>query len=319
MVHNEVIMRQSLAALLLCTGSLMLAGCDFDEVADLGSSDRYKEDFNSTHKLNAGGRIALESFNGSVEVVGWDRDTVEVTGTKYARREEVMKDIKIDIVSDPGSLRIRVRRPVENNCNCGAKFSLHVPRKAVLDEIVTSNGSIRLESVAGDSRLRTSNGSVRVWSVDGNLVVQTSNGGVDLDKFSGSADLRTSNGRIKATGVKGSFSAVTSNSSVDAELGSIDGNHPVVARTSNGSVNLTLDSFKGNEIRATTSNGSVNLRLPAGIGADLRASTSNGSITSDLEVATKEFSKTHMAGRIGAGGGLIDITTSNGNVRLLKR
>ncbi len=312
-------MRHTIAVLCIAASSLTLAGCDSFDPTDWGSNDRYREDFSSTHKLNAGGRVTLESFNGSVEIVGWDRDSVEVSGTKHASREQVMKDIKIDITSDPGAIRIRARRPVERNCNCGAKFTLRVPRKVILDDIETSNGSVRVEQLTGDARLRTSNGSVRVWSVEGNVVAQTSNGSMEVDKFTGSADLHTSNGKIKATGVNGSFSAVTSNASVDAELSSIDPGKPVIARSSNGTITLTMTSWKNNEIRATTSNGSVNLRLPDSIGAEFRASTSNGHITTDFEVATKDFSKTHMAGRIGAGGGLIDVTTSNGNVRVLKR
>ena len=36
-----------------------------------GNSDRYKEDFSYDFKLAPGGRLEVESFNGSVEVVGW--------------------------------------------------------------------------------------------------------------------------------------------------------------------------------------------------------------------------------------------------------
>jgi len=312
-------MRQSLLAVCLCVGSLALTGCDFVDPSDWGSSDRFKEDISSTHKLNSGGRIVLESFNGGVEILGWDQDSVQVTGTKYASRESVMKDIKVDITSDPGALRIRVRKPMEHNCNCGAKFTLKVPRKVILEEIITSNGGIRLESISGDARVKTSNGSIRVWSVDGDLDARTSNASVELDKFSGAADIHTSNGRVKAAGVKGNFSAATSNASIDADVAELDSGRPMVLSTSNGSITLALDTWKNNEIRASTSNSSVNLRLPAAVQAELKASTSNGNITTDYEVTTSQFSKTRLNGRIGGGGALIDVSTTNGNIRLLKR
>lgn len=311
-------MRQLLLATTLCLGSLALTGCDFVDPSDWGSSDRYKEEFSSTHKLNSGGRIVLEGFNGSVEILGWDQDSAQVSGTKYASRESVMKDIKIDITSDPGSLRIRARRPMDNGCNCGTKFMLKVPRKVILEEITTSNGGVRVESISGNARLRTSNGSIRVWSVDGDLDAKTSNASVELEKFSGAADVHTSNGRVKASGVRGNFTASTSNASIDADVAEMDSGRPLVLQTSNGSISLTLSSWKNNEIRASTSNSSINMRLPAETQAEIKASTSNGNISSDFEVTTNQFSKTRMSGRIGRGGALIDASTTNGNIRLLK-
>ncbi len=312
-------MRQSLLAAFLFAGSLALTGCDFVDPTDWGNSDRYKEDFSSTHKLASGGRITLEGFNGSVEVVGWDKDEVVVSGTKQAAREDVMKAIDIDITSDAGALRIRARRPTDVNCNCGVKFALKVPKKVILEEIATSNGSMRLESVTGNANLRSSNGSIRIWGVDGDVTATTSNASIDVDKFKGAADLKTSNGRIKAGGIEGSFSATTSNASIDADADAITTGKPVTLRTSNGSINFALTRWQNNEVRAATSNSSINLRLPAGVQAEVKASTSNGSINTDFEVSSSQFSKNRLNGRIGGGGALLDLSTSNGNIRLLKQ
>jgi DUF4097 and DUF4098 domain-containing protein YvlB len=318
-MYDEEIMRQTLLTGFLLIGSFAFTGCDFIDPAEWGNSDRYKEDFSSTHKLAAGGRVVLEGFNGGVEILGWEKDEVEVAGTKQAAREETVKAIKIDVTADAGAVRIRARRPDEMNCNCGVRFTLKVPKKVILEEIQTSNGSIRLESVSGNARLRTSNGSIRIWGVDGELNAQTSNGSVDLEKFTGAADVKTSNGRIKAGGVEGSFEARTSNGSIEADVTAVDTGKPVVLATSNGSINLTLEKWQNNEVRATTSNSSINLRLPAGAQAELRAATSHGNVSSEFEVTTTQSSKSRLNGRIGGGGALLDLNTSNGNIRLLKR
>lgn len=312
-------MRHFLLTGSLLLASLTLAGCDFVDPSEWGNSDRYKEDFSSTHKLASGGRVVLEGFNGSVEVMGWDKDEVEVSGTKSASREEVLKAIHVDVTADPGMVRIRARRPDERNCNCGVRFTLKVPKKVILEDISTSSGSLRLESIKGSARMRSSNGSVHVWGVDGDIDIQTSNGSMDVDKFMGSADLKTSNGRIKASGVEGAFSARTSNGSIDVDIDALDTGKPVVLSSSNGSINLALAKWQNNEVRASTSNSSVNLRLPAGVAADVKAVTSNGNITSDFELTASQRSKTRLSGRIGGGGALLDLSTSNGNIRLLKR
>lgn len=308
----------------LLTGSLLLAsltltGCDFIDPTEWGNSDRFKEEFSSTHKLASGGRIVLEGFNGAVEIAGWEKDEVEVAGTKNAARIDVLNAMKVDVTADPGMVRIRARRPTELNCNCGVRFTLKVPKKVILEDIGTSNGSLRLESVKGSARLHTSNASVHIWNVEGDVIIQSSNGSVEVDKFQGSADLKTSNARIKATGVEGVLSARTSNASIDVEADAVDTGKPIVLHSSNGSISLALARWQNNEIRADTSNASINLRLPTGVAAELKAVTSNGNISTDYEITTTQMSKTRVSGRIGGGGALVDLSTSNGNIRLMKR
>lgn len=298
--------------------TLLLAGCEFDP-GDWGPSDRYKEEFRSTHKLPAGGAIALEGFNGSVEIVGSDGAGVEVSGTKYARDEDRMRGIRIDVDESGGTLRVRAIRPVENNCNCGVKFSLRVPRQVKLEEIVTSNGSMRVEGIEGPVRLKTSNGSIKVFRVSGDVNAKTSNASVDLIDTKGAAVLVTTNGRIKADGVRGSFDAQTSNASVDATIAELEPGRPVRVSSSNGSLNLQFDKWNSNSLRATTSNASINLRMPPGVNAELRASTSNGNVTSDYELAASQSSKTRLSGRLGSGGPLLDLSTTNGNVRIVRQ
>ena len=131
--------------------------------------------------------------------------------------------------------------------------------------------------------------------------------------------LHTSNGHIKATGIHGALEARTNNSSIDVTVEEATGDRPLVLESSNGSITLNLVSWKGNEIRATTSNASVNVNLPSHLDARLRASTSNGHVNTDFEVNATRTSKTSLEGQIGQGGALIDLHSSNGNIRIQKR
>lgn len=305
--------------MVIVAGSLALAGCDWVDPSEWGDSQRYKQPFTTSAKLASGGRLIVEGFNGSIEIVGWDREEVSVDATKYASREDVMKAIQVEVASDPGMVRIRARRPLERNCNCGVSFKLRAPRKVAVEDAVTSNGSVGLESVEGSARLTTSNGAIRIWDVAGSLTARTSNGSVELDKYRGEAQLKTSNGRIKAAGVRGSVNAETSNGSVDIDVLETGPGQPIMARSSNGSITLSLGKWANNEVHAVTSNSSINLRLPPETQAELKAVTSNGHITTDYEITTREMSKTRLAGRLGGGGALIDLATSNGSIRLMRR
>jgi DUF4097 and DUF4098 domain-containing protein YvlB len=178
---------------------------------------------------------------------------------------------------------------------------------------------MRVEGTEGAARLRTSNGSIKVWRVKGDVTAKTSNASIEMLDTLGAAILETSNGRIKADGVRGAFEAQTSNSSVDATIAEIEAGRGVRVSSSNGSLNLQFAKWNSNALRASTSNSSINLRLPGAVNAELRASTSNGNVSTDYEITTSQFSKTKLSGRMGSGGPLIDLSTSNGNIRVVRQ
>ncbi len=294
--------------------SIFLAGCDFDE---FDSGHRVKEDFHHSYTLKQGGRVELEGFNGSVEIRGWDRETVEIDGTKTASSDTLLQEIKIDIANSDDSVRIRAIRPQVRRGSMGVSFVLSVPRKVLLERIQSSNGGIRVSGVEGNARLRSSNGSIKVSSFKGDLDAVTSNSGVELSEFSGGATLHTSNGSIRAEGVRGFLEATTSNASIDARVIETAGGRPIRVQSSNGRVVLAVESLKDSDVRASTSNSSVTVKLPASANARVRASTSNSSIDSEFDVSTRgSISKNRLEGTIGSGGPLVDLQSSNGSIRI---
>jgi DUF4097 and DUF4098 domain-containing protein YvlB len=309
-------MRIPIHTLILSTAVLALGGCDFEEMG-FGNSQAYQEDFHQTHALKAGGRISLENFNGSVEIRGWEQNTVDITGTKYGATPELRDSIKIDVVAAPDSIRIRTTRPSERRGNCGAKYILRVPRKVELDSIASSNGSIRVEDIDGIARVRTSNGAIHTANVHGTIDATTTNGGVDVRDPDGPVTVRTSNGRVKADGVRGAFEAKTTNGSITAHIAKSDPQRPVRLETSNGSIDLRLE--EQNEVRANTTNGGITVRLPGSASARVRAHTSNSSISTEFDVQRDgENSKHRLEGTIGKGGPVLELSTSNGSIRLVK-
>jgi len=279
----------------LATGLLLLAGCDIE---DFGSSDRYSEDFHYSYPLQPGGRVSLENFNGSVEISGWEQPNVDVSGTKYASTIEARDAIKIEITAAPDAVAIRTVRPSSHRSSLGARYVLRVPRHAQLDRITSSNGGIRVNQVDGPARLKTTNGAIRASNLGGALDGTTSNGTIELDSVKGDCIVKTSNGRVRAEGVRGAFDASTSNGSVDA----------------------AVDELHAGGVRVSTSNGGITVRLPGNLNARLIARTSNSSIATDFELHSQgEMSKHRREGTIGTGGPLVDLATSNGNIRLLRQ
>lgn len=293
---------------------VVLAGCeDFDMG---GIMDRYRDDFHYSYPLSAGGRLQVENNNGSIEISGWDQNTVEIDGSKYASSESRLKEIRIDITQSADEIRIRTVPPVDRHWNYGARYVIRVPRRAELANIVTSNGSIHVDGIEAPARLKTTNGGIRASAIQGTLDARTTNGPLEISNVVGDTTLRTANGPIRADVKKGRFEAVTSNGSITARLIDADSN-PVRLETSNGHIDLTMDAAR--EVHADTSNSSIVVRMPASAGAMLRAHTSNSSISSDFDVSTRgSLSKHHLEGTIGSGGPLLDLGTSNGSIRILR-
>jgi hypothetical protein len=292
-------------------------GCDFENFAD--ASDHYREDFQYTYNLKPGGRLSVDNYNGSVEILGWEKDSVQITGTKYAGREQLLKEIKIETKADDNSVTIRTVRPYGWHGSSGARYSIRVPFKVELDRIVSSNGHIRVEDVQGTARLETSNAAVRLRKVEGRLDATTSNGAIEGDGLTGDATLHTSNGSVRLDGVAGALDARTSNGGVHIRLGKPKANEPIRLGSSNGSIELEIEALDNNEIHASTSNATITLRLPAPVKARLRASTSNGGISTDFDVTTHgSMGKNFLEGDINGGGPLIDLSTSNGTIKVQK-
>jgi hypothetical protein len=307
-------MRSKLLLPVLAAGLISLPACDIE---DWGSSERFSHDFHESYPLNADGRLSLETYNGSVEISGWDQNTVDISGTKYGPTESAADSLRVAIDHHPDAVSIRVERPYEHRNNQGARFVIKVPRGARLDRIAASNGAIRTTDCTGPARLKTSNGTIHVEDLKGSVDAETSNGRVELVNVSGDAVAHTSNGRIQTEGLLGSLDASTSNSGIRGEVSR--GSRDVRAETSNGSIELTVPADFAAELHAHTSNGGITLHLPADINAHVAAHTSNSSITSEFEVRTQgSFSKHQLDGVIGAGGPLFDLSTSNGGIRLLK-
>lgn len=295
------------------------AGCDVEDWGYAGDSHAYEKAFHYSYALKPGGRLDIENFNGAIEIAGWDRDEVEIDGKQFGSTPELRDAIKVEVAATPAEIRIRTIRPSERRGSMGVAYVIKAPRKVALDRIASSNGAIRIDNIEGKMRLRTSNGSVWAARVRGDLDASTSNGSVEVRELDGPAMIRTSNGRVTADEVRGALDAASSNGSIHARLTRPEPHREIKLQTNNGSIDLTVDALASNDIRAGTTNGGITVKLPSQTGAHVHAHTSHSRIQSEFDVRGKvEWSKSNLEGDIGGGGPTIELTSSNGGIRLLK-
>jgi len=289
------------------------------------ADDRFKDNFRYSYNVPAtGAKLDLSSFNGGIELIGVDGNTVEVTGTKSAKDASTLAELKIEGVQEGPLLRVRAVRPgngERKGCYCGVSFVVRAPKHMELTSVTTSNGSMRVENFESVANLRTSNGAMKLYQLKGRVEARTSNGGVTLDNIDGVVSVVTSNGGVTLENVRGALRAETSNGSIRGRIADTTSGSPVHLSTSNGTVDVRLDATHNNDITVTTSNGSINLRMPDGGNAKILARTSSHeSVTTDFPMMIRgTLSKGLLEGSIGSGNGpSIRLETSNGPIRLLR-
>lgn len=301
-------------ALVTAAAAVVLSGCAVN--VDLGSGDKFRSDFHYSFSVQPNVKIAAESFNGAVEIEGWDRNDVEISGVKSASNEAARDAIKVAVRNSPESVDIRVIRPLDIQANMGAHFMMHVPRTAEVGRAVSSNGKVTVHDVARAAHLKSSNGPVSIVNVHGAVEAETSNAAIDATSLDGALVLNTSNGPIRAEKITGSLQAETSNGGITAHLAASPA-APIKLVSSNGPVELTLDTVPESDIHAETQNSSITLHLPAGTNARVNAATSNASVDCDFDLVG-DRDKGRLKGAIGSGGHIIDLNTSNGRIRIAK-
>lgn len=162
-------------------------------------------------------------------------------------------------------------------------------------EVVRSDGDIRSDG----PRL----GSRRSWSVSydiyapagTDLRLSSTNGGLVVEGISGELDLRTTNGGIRLSSVRG----------------------PVNAETTNGPVAVILQGrTPSSRLDLETTNGGIELTVPEGYSAQLEASTTNGGIDVDFPVMVRGRIGRSISARLGDGGPVVRLRTTNGSISI---
>lgn len=250
--------------------------------------------------------LTLNTFDGSVEVRGWDRPDVVVEIEKRAEDKEAVD--KITVLSEQSGSKIQVDVQYSGNrrfvgigrfTSPSARLIVNAPRKVNL-AIRTGDGSVVVERLEGTLQLRSADGSIRATETAGDLLVESGDGSLTIEDVAGRVEARTNDGTIRITGVPAAVRARSGDGSVVLRIrrGAVMTEDWMVA-TSDGSISAELpDDFNG--------------LIDAEPGADSRA-------RSDLEMTdmvggTRD--QRSLRGRLGTGGKTFTLRTGDGSIRL---
>ena len=314
----------------------------------VGSEGSFRSYMNSRFTVNLpaefnidlatkGGDLSVTDLKGTAELKtsGGDIDLIRVNGLVNAKTSggdvTVKKNTdKVKIKTSGGDIEvIDVEGEVDAKTSGG---EIVVRNNKAKVKAHTSGGSIELVNVGAEVDAHTSGGDIDVDGSAGDIKVSTSGGDVELKNINGQATAKTSGGDIEAINVKNGIAVKTSGG--DIELEDIQGF--IEAATSGGDIEaeMTLKDFsKDHHVELKSSGGDLTLlipaKLPATINAEIKLSgTSWGnkdydiysdfSLKREQEKSGSRVDVIYSHGKINGGGDLINLKTTNGNIRIKK-
>ncbi len=255
--------------------------------------------------------LDVDSGWGSIEVVAWDRDEVELVETRSlssgvgflgvptgtwvskAQARKSLESVRVDIIPDDRALRVRVNaESPDANSQVTLKLSFRVPRQTAV-------------------RLVSTDGAIAASALEGGVEVSTVNGKIDLNRIQGSVHAATDNGRVQLTEVNGDVRVVTENGAIACrEIAGV-----ADLRSTNGSIR-TLGAG-GNALVCRSANGSIEIELAQDGGCGLDILSAQGNVECGLPLdALSERGHHAIRGTVRGGGPVLSLVTTNGRIRV---
>jgi len=304
MISNRILSSFSLVGLLLALWAAPVAAQP--AVESTGSS--YAATLTKTFDAEPGGTVSVRTYGGSLEVEGWDENTIEVTerirmrGYSRSDAEEYVRTKSTSYEMTSSGLDVEGPRDTYRTTH---NFTLRVPQRYTAD-LRTSGGSIRISNIEGTASGRTSGGSIDVEQIVGRVDIRTSGGSLSIEDVQGDVEGATSGGSIDVKTVSGVVDVRTSGGSIRVE----DAQQSVDVKTAGGSIEIRR---AGGAVEGATSGGDIRVEDAA---ADVDVKTAGGDI--ELKRIAKGVDAQTSGGDIEGSdlGGFVQARTSAGDIDL---
>lgn len=250
--------------------------------------------------------LNLTTFDGAIEVRGWDRNEVTIEIEKRAQDKDATDRIQVTTEQKGSTITVDVRYSgsasyigIGTFTSPTARLIVNAPRRVNVNAR-SGDGSILVDRIEGRLELKTSDGTVRATETAGVLLVESGDGSIQIEDVTGRVEARTDDGTVRVSGMPSAL-----------RVRSGDGS--IVLRIRRGAA-MTEDWV------ITTSDGSIVAELPEGFSAMVDAEPGSGDrARTDLEMTdmvggTRE--QRSLRGKLGAGGRTMTLRSGDGSIRI---
>lgn len=268
---------------------------------------------NETLSVSPNGTVEVINIAGSIEIEGWDRAEVELTGTLADSIERVEFEV------DGDETRIEVKYPKNSRKSSSANLKVMVPSgsnvavEAVSAGVIVARvvGGLDLESVSGDVKVFGTPSEIEAASVSGDVTVELAADKTELAAVSGDILVHEVRGELEAESVSGD---------ITVESGLLSGGE---FETVSGNILLEVALDRGG-LEVESMSGSISLMLPNSTMADFEIETFSGSIENQMTGDRANRTSDHVPGRelefsTGSGGPKVSVASFSGTVTIGSR
>ncbi len=260
------------------------------------------------------GVVSISNMAGSVEVIGWSRNEVEVTGSLGKNVEELIFE------RDGDEIEVTVRVSKGHGHSISSDLVINVPEKSSI-EVVGVSADIDVQNVLGEQRLQSVSGDIECEIFAADVNVETVSGDVEAqgDDLAAHADLSSVSGDVEAQNLAGEVAA----HSVSGDIVLVNSNFDRVRlETVNGDIIYRSGLAEGGSLNVETINGDLDVNFSDSVSARIDVETFNGNIDNCFgpdPVRTSKYTPgTELKFTEGKGKGRVIIKTLNGDLRLCK-
>jgi DUF4097 and DUF4098 domain-containing protein YvlB len=258
------------------------------------------------------GLVEIDNSAGSIRVVGWDKNEVEVVGTLGEQADG------LDISG--GSHRVSISVETHGTPHgVNSDLEIKVPKRSRL-LIDSFAASIAVEGVDGLIEAETVNSGITIAAGSKEVRAESVNGGVEVACPCRRVEASAVNGPVTIRGASGVVEASTVNGRLLVEGGRFE---RAQLESVSGGVEFTGDLDAGATLDVETVSGHVELGLPAGVSADFSISSFSGPITNEFGPEPRRISRytseKELEFSTGSGGATVTIHTLSGAIRLRKK
>jgi len=282
----------------------------------LVASPAFAEKIDQTQDADANGKVDVFNLSGDVEVVGWNRKEIQVTG-------EVGDDADEFIFERSGkvtTIKVKVPDRMHGHKDVSSDLIIRVPKGSSID-VGTVSADISVEGVEGEQDLQSVSGDVETEAFSTDIDIETVSGDVDVEGSGKDAETRLGSVSGDVTGENLSGSIKAESVSGDVEILAGDFGRARI-ETVNGDVLYNAAMRADGKLDVETVNGTVDITFIGDVSARFDIETFNGRIRNcfgpDAERTSKYAPGWELSFTEGSGEGRVSIATLNGGLRLCK-
>jgi DUF4097 and DUF4098 domain-containing protein YvlB len=264
---------------------------------------------------DANGEVIISNVSGSIDVRGWERNEVLITG-------HLGEDVeRLDVESSGGRTVIKVVLPRGHSDDSDVELDVQVPRGSRLEASVVS-ADLSSRGVLGTQRLKSVSGEITADIAGDDSEMRTVSGDLTLRGNGKPLRLRASSvsGNIDLTNVAGTVDVVTV--SGDARVNIIDATE-VRGRTTSGSLDLNAKLLRDGRVDVEGVSGDITLRVsaPGGLSAEIESFSGDiqGCLASNVEQVSKYGPGVRLNLRTVEAGARVRAKTLSGDVDICDR